>query len=267
MNMKWLEQWLGEDWKVTPAGGATGDAYIAQQGERKLFLKRNSSPFLAVLSAEGIVPKLLWTKRMTNGDVISAQAWLNGRKLESAEMKNESVALLLQKIHSSQALLQMIQKLGKRPFLANDILNELLSILEEKVSQKGAVQKGLQYLRSSLAEVAHEELAVCHCDVNHNNWILSDDDELYLIDWDGAVIADPALDIGMLLYWYVPQSEWKSWLKHYDIEMTNSLLRRMEWYVIAQSIISLQWYTTKGKQEEASYWHDYLESLLASRSF
>ncbi|GAA3320358.1 hypothetical protein GCM10020331_031030 [Ectobacillus funiculus] len=32
MNMKWLEQWLGEDWKVTPAGGATGDAYIAQQG-------------------------------------------------------------------------------------------------------------------------------------------------------------------------------------------------------------------------------------------
>ncbi|GAA3320360.1 hypothetical protein GCM10020331_031040 [Ectobacillus funiculus] len=128
------------------------------------------------------------------------------------------------KIHSSQALLQMIQKLGKKPFLANDILNELLSILEEKVSQKGAVQKkGLQYLRSSLAEVAHEELAVCHCDVNHNNWILSDDNELYLIDWDGAVIADPALDIGMLLYWYVPQSEWKSWLKHYDIEMTNSL--------------------------------------------
>jgi len=56
---------LGEGWEVHPAGGATGEAYIAQyEGQNKLFLKRNSSPFLAVLSAEGIVPKLMWTKRM-----------------------------------------------------------------------------------------------------------------------------------------------------------------------------------------------------------
>ena len=79
MNMEWLEQLLGEEWKVIPAGGATGDAYIAHNEQHKLFLKRNSSPFLAVLSAEGIVPKLLWTRRLTNGDVISAQKWLPGQ--------------------------------------------------------------------------------------------------------------------------------------------------------------------------------------------
>lgn len=39
-----------------PAGGATGDAYYAEHNGQQLFLKRNSSPFLAVLSAEGIVP-------------------------------------------------------------------------------------------------------------------------------------------------------------------------------------------------------------------
>ena len=27
------------------AGGVTGDAYIAQNGQQKLFLKRNTSPF------------------------------------------------------------------------------------------------------------------------------------------------------------------------------------------------------------------------------
>jgi len=76
-----LEQILGDDWQVSPAGGATGEAYIAEYGNQKLFLKRNSSPFLAVLSAEGIVPKLLWTKRLGNGDVITAQQWLEDRRI------------------------------------------------------------------------------------------------------------------------------------------------------------------------------------------
>jgi thiamine kinase-like enzyme len=70
-----LEQLLGKEWEITPAGGATGDAYFAEYEGKKLFLKRNSSPFLAVLSAEGIVPKLVWTKRMENGDVFTAQQW------------------------------------------------------------------------------------------------------------------------------------------------------------------------------------------------
>ncbi|MBX4383293.1 aminoglycoside phosphotransferase, partial [Mycobacterium tuberculosis] len=68
-----MENLFGDDWRIIPAGGATGEAYYAQHDEQRLFLKRNSSPFLAVLSAEGIVPKLVWTKRMENGDVFTAQ--------------------------------------------------------------------------------------------------------------------------------------------------------------------------------------------------
>ncbi|MCP8967497.1 phosphotransferase family protein [Ectobacillus ponti] len=261
MNMEWLEQILGENWRVTPAGGATGDAYIAVQGEKKLFLKRNTSPFLAVLSAEGIVPKLLWTKRMTNGDVISAQSWLSGRKLEPLEMKDRHVAQLLKKIHASPELLQMMQKLRKDPVNARGIYEQLLLTLKDQ-KRDPLVQRGLLYLEEQLEQVRYEELVVCHCDVNHNNWLLSDEDELYLIDWDGAVIADPALDIGMLLYWYVPQAEWEEWLHHYGLEMTPSLLRRMKWYVVAQSIVSIQWYTNKEKPEEVQYWRDYLQQLL-----
>jgi len=73
---EWLEKAVGKGWQLKPAGGLTGDAYIATKDNRKLFIKRNSSPFLAVLSAVGIVPKLIWTKRMENGDVITAQEWL-----------------------------------------------------------------------------------------------------------------------------------------------------------------------------------------------
>ncbi|WP_028399766.1 phosphotransferase family protein [Ectobacillus panaciterrae] len=260
--MEWLEHLIGEEWNIIPAGGATGEAYFAEQGERRLFLKRNSSPFLAVLSAEGIVPKLLWTKRVASGDVISAQAWLNGRKLEPEDMKSERVALLLKKIHTSDALLQMIQKLGKKPLSAKELLEQIVMMLDQAVIQKEPVQRALRYLEESLDSVAYDRPAVCHCDVNHHNWLLSEDNQLYLIDWDGAVIADPALDIGMLLHWYIPREEWEEWLHSYGMELTNSLLRRMKWYVIAQSIVSLQWYTTKQKKFEMDYWLNYLESLL-----
>ncbi|UOY94340.1 phosphotransferase family protein [Ectobacillus sp. JY-23] len=260
--MEWLEQLLGEEWNIIPAGGATGEAYFAEQGERRLFLKRNSSPFLAVLSAEGIVPKLLWTKRIASGDVISAQAWLNGNKLEPEDMRSERVAFLLKKIHTSDALLQMIQKLGKQPIGAADILGQMLETLDEEVIHIPIIQKALHYLEEALHEVRYDQPVVCHCDVNHNNWLMSDSDQLYLIDWDGAVVADPALDIGMLLHWYIPREEWEAWLLNYGMALDDSLLRRMKWYVVAQSIISVQWYKSKGKSFETEYWLRYLENLL-----
>lgn len=90
--MNWLGQILGSEWHISPAGGATGDAYFATHNDQKLFLKRNTSPFLAVLSAEGIVPKLVWTKRMENGDVITARHWLSGRELKPKDMNDRPVA-------------------------------------------------------------------------------------------------------------------------------------------------------------------------------
>lgn len=82
----------------------------------KAFLKRNSSPFLAVLSAEGIVPKLVWTRRMENGDVITAQHWLDGRELKPKDMNSSRVTELLSKIHHSNELLDMLKRLGKTYF-------------------------------------------------------------------------------------------------------------------------------------------------------
>lgn len=50
-----------------------------------------------MLSAEGIVPKLVWTKRLENGDTITAQQWVEGRELKPYEMEEERVAKMLKK--------------------------------------------------------------------------------------------------------------------------------------------------------------------------
>ena len=63
MNMEWLEQLLGKEWSLIPAGGVTGDAYIAQNGQQKLFLKRNTSPFFSGIVSRRNCSKITLDKK------------------------------------------------------------------------------------------------------------------------------------------------------------------------------------------------------------
>lgn len=256
-----MKHLLEHDWEIIPAGGATGKAFFASKNNEKLFLKRNSSPFLAVLSAEGIVPKLIWTKRMENGDVITAQECLKGREFKPEEMTQDGVAKLLKKIHESSPLLSMLGRLGKVPYKPEMMLEDVISALDDELMSHQMVQQSLQFLQSELLHVHCETFTVCHGDVNHNNWLLSDNDEIFLIDWDGATIADPALDIGPLLYLYIPKNEWYHWLELYGLEYTEDLKLRMKWYVIANTLQAVCWHKKQQRYEEMDFWLGYLESI------
>ncbi|KXG08847.1 phosphotransferase family protein [Anoxybacillus rupiensis] len=259
-----MEQLLGKEWDITPAGGATGDAYVAEHNGKKLFLKRNSSPFLAVLSAEGIVPKLVWTKRMENGDVITAQQWLDGRELKPHDMGSEQVANLLRKIHRSQDLLEMLKRLGKKPLSPQMMMEQLRSMLTGW-SDEPLVKQAFAWLEEKLPSIRCNEWAVCHCDMNHNNWLLADDGQLYLIDWDEAMIADPAIDIGMLLYWYIPEEKWEEWLHFYGVELTDDLGVRMKWYAVVQTLQTLSWQKEKCAEKEMQQSLHFLQTILISK--
>ncbi len=257
-----MENLLGQDWEIIPAGGATGEAFFASNDNQKLFLKRNSSPFLAVLSAEGIVPKLVWTRRLENGDVITAQQCLDGREFEPSEMSQERAAKLLKKIHESRPLLSMLERLGKIPYGPKVMLEEVESEMDDDLLSKKIVKKSLSFLTKEVANIHCEEWAVAHGDVNHNNWLLSDLNELYLIDWDGAMIADPALDIGLMLYWYIPRKDWSVWLMQYGCELTPDLELRIKWYALAHTLLSIQWHKDKGRMHEMDYWLEFLKNVL-----
>ncbi len=262
-RVKLLELLLGEDWKVEPAGGSTGEAYIARAGEKKLFLKRNSSPFLAVLSAEGIVPKLLWTKRLENGDVITAQRWVHGRELGSSDMDRSDVAQLLSKIHCSSELLDMFKRIGNEPLTPTTITECLQNQLLASGTSYSLLQEAVDYLSLNRHEVTPPRMVVCHCDINHNNWMINSNNELYLIDWDGATVADPAFDLGLLLYEYIPREHWEKWLYHYGLPLTSDLEKRMHWYVISHALHSVLYHMRKGQHDQIKSWIDQLKQLLA----
>ncbi|MEH7181308.1 phosphotransferase family protein [Neobacillus vireti] len=257
-----MEHILGQEWEIVPAGGKTGEAFFACFEDQRLFLKRNSSPFLAVLSAEGIVPKLVWTRRLENGDVITAQQWLPGRELKSADMNHEAVARMLRKIHRSEPMVAMLSRLEMEPLQPDTIFQSIIDQLDEEVLSLPVVKETLSFLLNEEKNILSNEQVVCHGDVNHNNWLLTEDNQLYLIDWDGAMIADPAIDLGMLLYWYIPEDSWNSWLAMYGKPLTENLKLRMKWYVALQTLSSIQWYKNKDRNQEMEKWITFLDGLL-----
>lgn len=251
--MSWLKHILGNDWTIASAGGLTGDAYIATSKDRRLFLKRNSSTFLAVLSAEGIVPKLIWTKRMENGDVITAQEWVDGRELQKEEMKHQQVAELLHKIHHSSELLHMLMRLGKQPMS----LEKNVQMVEAQLRYYGlydnpTIQYTIKHMSAFFSATVGHNQVVCHCDLNHNNLILTKENQLYLVDWENATIADPVMDFGVVLKWYIPKNEWATWLEKYGITYDDELLKRMYWYLMLDTLHYLIWHYER-KEEHKTF--------------
>lgn len=156
--------------------------------------------------------------------------------------------------------------MGKTPLEPVHLLSILVQELDEDVKSHVAIQEALLFLQQELDGIHYKEKVVCHCDVNHNNWLLTESNQLYLIDWDGAMIADPAIDLGMMLYWYLPQDKWSEWLAMYEIELTDELMLRMKWYTIAQTISSIQWHKNKERYEEMNHWVNYLSTLVAQEN-
>ncbi|MDX8047471.1 phosphotransferase family protein [Gracilibacillus sp. S3-1-1] len=244
---------LGEDWTIIPAGGSTGAAYVAQSEQKKLFLKRNSSPFLAVLSAQGIVPKLVWTKRLENGDVVTAQQWLDGKALNVEEMQHPKVARLLSKIHHSSELLDMLLRIERTTITPDQMLVRAKKVVlgSKEARESLTIFKAIKFLEKRLLDVYYDQQVVCHCDLNHHNWMLSDNGELYLIDWDNARVGDPAMDIGRILQSYIPKHEWDQWLEKYGMENSKYFMQRMHWYLIIDEIISYVVAEKQTKRKEA----------------
>lgn len=262
-----LEQFYQLGWTLDSAGGASGEAYMAEQDGQKLFLKRNSNPFIAALSAEGIVPKLVWTKRIETGEVVTAQHWKNGRELTFNEMQQRRVANLLKKIHSSRTLLNMLKRMEMEPITPEIMLRKINASLSRDVMTHYTVRKALNYLEDHMPQLDSRFYTVVHGDVNHNNWLLSDHDELYLVDWEDAMIADPAIDLGMLLYTYVPEDKWEHWLDIYGIKNTLDLQKRMKWYTVIQAIGVVQWYEEQKRYKDMNHWLEFLHQVMHHNQF
>ncbi|MGO3733276.1 MAG: phosphotransferase [Vagococcus sp.] len=220
-----------KNWHLQPIKGDTGQAYKGMKDSERVFLKRNSTPFLAALSREGLTPKLLWTKRTGNGDVLTAQEWLEGRQLRPDEMGSSAeVARILRHLHQSESLKSMLQRMEGREKSAFDFLSDYAVELPDDLKHNQYLKRVFRYLEDHLPSCSPTSYTACHGDAIHYNWLLSFTNDLYLVDWDYSVLADPALDLGNVLGQYVPRAYWSYWIQAYGEEPEDNLMDRIYWY-------------------------------------
>lgn len=243
---------LSQDWEIKSAGGSTGNAFVGIHTQKeKVFLKRNTSPFLAALSAEEITPRLLWTKRLSNGDIITAQEWIEGWTLKKPEMLEAATAQLLAKVHSSNLLKNMLEKIGGSFVTPDQMLIALRQELSWQSQLPATVKTGLGWLEDHTLQVPISSYRVCHGDLNKKNWLRTKQFKLYLVDWDQAMLADPVYDLTTVLMNYIPFKKWGTWLKIYGLDLDTNLMQRIQWYAILQQIdqINNQFHQENGEAQ------------------
>jgi len=263
--MSSMDYKMDSGWRLYPIGGDTGQAYMGTRAEEKVFLKRNSSPFLAALSVEGITPKLIWTKRVGNGDVLTAQEWLNGRELKPGEMKGKAVLDILHRIHQSQTLFNMLQKVKGEVYNPMNFLNLYTEELSADLKAHPLLQDAVRYVKAAAASISDAPKSVCHGDVNRKNFLLDNDGRLYLVDWEMVKIADPLSDISMLLTQYVALEDWNGWLEAYGLKMTDDICRRLEWYSMMNCLHIIKKNYLQGRTAEMDQTLHLLKQLYQNR--
>lgn len=241
---------LENGWQILPIGGDTDTAYMGIKSDQKVFLKRNTSPFLAALSLEEIAPRLIWTKRISTGDTLTAQEWLNGRSLYRSEMRQKSVSDLLYKVHHTPVLKKMLIQVGGKVVTPIDLVRKYFEGLPDDLNQHPLLNKVANYLKDNQPDLKSDFYEVCHGDLNHKNWLLSDKEKLYLVDWESARIADPASDLSMLMCQYVPRKNWEQWLRQYGLEVNRDLWYRIYWYSLINLLLDVKYYHQRGRFTE-----------------
>ena len=241
---------LDSGWKIRPIKGDTGKTYLGLNAEEKVFIKRNTTPMLAALSKEGITPKLVWTKRMGNGDVLTAQEWLEGRILESDEIgERNDVIDVLYHLHHSHSLKNMLEKIGGATYSPQQMLGDYQEDLPEKLQENDFLMLVYRYLIEHVPGFQGKDKTVVHGDVNCRNWVVCNH-YLYLVDWDSVMFSDSFVDIGTILGHYVPTSNWSQWLISYGIDPNSENLEKTYWYALLSMLQEIKKYYFKGEYRQ-----------------
>lgn len=222
-----------EEWCLKPIEGDTGQSFMGVSGEERLFIKANVSPFFAALDQEGFTPPLRWSKRLTNGDMMVAQEWLSGDTLTTKDMRAHAVDILsvLKKLHQSDSLTLILYRLSGDEMEPLDFVQRYYEDLPEELATHPLLIPIIKELENTIPPFDHFNICACHGDVNHKNWMFGDATQtsLYLVDWDSAVLSDAFIDIGSILYRYLPCEEWQTCLDVYGVDDMHAL-DKVWWY-------------------------------------
>jgi len=236
-------------WEITRSGGgATGRAFLARRHEQAVIIKVGAAhPAYRRLSELGVTPPLL-SLGVHDGMPYSiheavvatrpSPVWIADHLMEIVDLiagyQGDDVlpGLIGPTTGTSlqRHLVQEIDRMGQGIAGAND-----------PRFRGPEVRAAVDRLVRLPPTDAMSRLVPAHTDPNTSN-ILVAPDRSYLIDWDGVTLSDPLRDIGLVLWWYVPEQRWADALSR----MTRGTVDRgaswrIFWWAAVTSIWAALW--------------------------
>lgn len=228
-------------------GGESGTAYRGIKDKQLVFIKRNATPFLAAVSLAGIAPKLLWTKRTIHGEELTAQEWISSKILDHFDMTQIDILEMIRYVHQSDKLSEFLKKIHNLPVKPVDYLQKYQENLHNDLKTNHFLNNVFNYLKSQSNQITCEKYVVCHGDLNHRNFLIDENNRLYLVDWETARLSDPMSDIASFLCQYVQMNDWLKWIETYGMKVTDELLHKLEWYALYFCLSDIKKMYTQGR--------------------
>jgi thiamine kinase-like enzyme len=231
------KNFLGQDWEIVlPPHGTGHETYFARAAERFYFIKLGVQiERYQVMSTLGLSPQIIMTGSLKDGTSILVQEKINGRKPLRKDFHHylDQFAKSLRKTHQCENLKQTL--LPKISNHYKDVGLETLAQIEQRwetcrpkvLASAVFVDKSIEYLRGQINRFRGGGLVASHNDVCNVNWLISSDENIYLLDYESMSLDDPALDLGAILWWYYPPKMREKFLAIVGYENDEDFQNRM----------------------------------------
>jgi thiamine kinase-like enzyme len=201
------------EWTFTLPGGSGHETYFAHGRGRTYFVKIGASaPMYEVLASERLTPEVLSVGSLEDGASILIQLYIAGKKpaRQDYQLHLDRVATILREMHQNARLHQILSPASfddyqEAALQALTHLRNRWGLYKPHVPNEAAfVEDSLDRIAQIIPQLGGGGLIASHNDICNANWILTEDDQFYLVDLETMALDDPACDVGALLWWYYP---------------------------------------------------------------
>lgn len=224
------------DWTYALPSGSGHETYIFHSEEQALFVKVGAqTPRVRAMAEAGLTPPVLVEEELEDGLGLLVQPLVEGRKPSPQDLNEhlEQAAEVVGRMHGDETVQgalpgvawESYREAGERALAR---LRERWGPYRGRAGQAAIyVDRSLDSLEGEIEGFTGEGLVASHNDICNDNWLLTPEGRLYLVDLDMMELDDPACDTGIFLWWYYPPEVRRRFLEIAGYEVDEGFETRM----------------------------------------
>lgn len=200
-------------WRLTQPKSSGSESYLAHSQEVIYFVKVGVQiDRYQAAAAIGLTPQIAEVGYLEDRTSIMIQRFVTGRRPSSSDFRLylEKIARTVNRMHHSPELRSLL------PEMPTGLYREVGLMRLYQVQHRWAdyekqvpdaadlVNEGIESISREIQQFSGAGLVAAHNDICNANWLISADEQIYLIDFETMSMDDPASDIGAILWWYYP---------------------------------------------------------------